>query len=249
MGRRALRACGYDLVYFAADNPGTFHRYPYANQGSFFEDLNGRGYVPKTVVDIGANHGSWSVDLANVFTDVTSILVEPQEELTDHLKALANRHAGWKVAPVGIAGEDGVRRFQACDDTVSSSFLKGDDDPEDGGDIRELQVVTLDRLVGDYADGQKIDIVKIDAEGLEAEILKSGPKTISNADIVMLEVAFFEFNKDQPKFSHLVSLMSDFGFSIYDFTMFYRRPHDGALGLMDCVFVSNTCSLRSSHAW
>ena len=246
LGRELIRKAGYDVVYHSCE-PGSFYRYPYAHQSDFFQDIKARGYQPDLAIDIGANHGSWSLDLSSTFPEVQSILVEPLEELSPHLESICNGKNGWRVAPVGIGGNEEIRRFQACEDTVSSSFLKGGEDGD--GEVRELQIITLGTLLKDYANSKQPSLIKIDAEGLELEIINSGRDIIAAADVVMLEASFFEFNEGQPKFAELVAVMDQLDFSIYDFTMFYRRPHDKALGLMDCVFASNNSSLRNSHAW
>lgn len=246
VGKRLFRRMGYDLVYHQ-ESPATFHRYPYANQTEFFQDIGARGFNPKLAVDVGANHGSWSADLATVFPSVKSVLVEPQQELKSHLSSIGEGKNDWVIAPVGLGAANEIRQFVACDDTVSSSFLKDGEDAE--GDIRELEVITLPKLIEDYANGEQPQLIKIDAEGLELEIINAGRDVIKAADIVMLEVSFFTFNEGQPRFAELVSTMDELGFSIYDFTMFYRRPYGFALGLMDCVFVSDNSHLRQSHAW
>jgi FkbM family methyltransferase len=247
LGRALLRRASYAIVYHG--EPGSRDRFPYASQLSFFQDLRARGYSPGTAIDVGANRGCWSDELFSVFPHVQCVLVEPQEELGVHLQSLCQNRKGWKIAPVGCAGENGIRTFLACEDTVSSSFLKGDESKASGDDVRELHVETLDRIADKYLDGKPANFIKLDAEGLELEILRGSERTIRAADIVMLEVAMFEYNPDQPRFADVVQVMHNLGFAIYDFTMFYRRPHDFALGLMDCVFVSNNSLLRKSHAW
>ena len=66
-------------------------------------------------------------------------------------------------------------------------------------------MITLDTLTADYPDGRNADVIKVDPEGLELEILASGPKAVQSTDIVMLAVAFFESNEGQPKFVELVT--------------------------------------------
>lgn len=244
--RRILNWLDYDIVYFDK-NPGVFHRYPYANQESFFHDVKKRGFVPKRMIDIGANRGVWSLELHSVYPDVQSLLVEPNVDLVDTLTKVCENKNGWKFVTAGCASDNSSRKFRKCEDTVSSSFAVGDQEIK--GNFEEMQVYSLDHLREEYFSDSNVELIKIDAEGLELEVLSGGGASIRQAEMVMLEVSFFEYAAGRPKFSEIVSRMDEFGFSIYDFTMFYRRPSDFALGLMDCVFVNNESRLRASKAW
>lgn len=146
----------------------------------------------------------------------------------------------------GVAGRNGVRKFSSRLDTVSSSFQF---DEAEGTNIREIEVFTLDSLTVSKQITKSIDLLKLDAEGLELEILQGGTETLARTRIIMLEISLFKYHLDRPTFSQIVAEMDRHNFSIYDFTMFYRRPFDHAIGLMDCIFVSDSCSLKASDRW
>ena len=247
--RSVVNALGYDVVPFDR-RPATARRYPYANLISFLEDIKERGFDIKTMIDVGANTGSWSQRVKGVYPEVMSVLVEPQEELMPQLKAVCESAPGWKIAPVGLAGSQGKLPFLVCEDTYSSCFLTDDRaSVQANRAVCEVEVMTLDDLWQQYLSPTKPELVKLDAEGLELEIVKGGSQTLENTDIVVVEAALFEFRSGKPVFADIVAEMRRHGFSLYDLVWFLRRPSDQAMGLVDCVFVSDKCPLRASNRW
>lgn len=245
--RSRLRDFGFDIVRL--ERPGGHDRYPYANLTTFLEDLKARGFRPGQLLDVGANVGAWSTKFATVFPNVSSLLVEPQEELSRELDTLCRLHEGWRHAPVGAAGKNEIRRFKAFPDTVSSSFSFAADELSSKDEIRELKVMTLEALRDQYIPGTRVDVIKLDVEGLEFEVIDGSRNLISESELIIMEVPLFRFQSDRPTAVDLFNIMSECGFSLYDFTMFYRRSYDGALALMDCAFVSDSSPLRESNAW
>ena len=247
--RKLIQAFGSDLVPFSR-RPATSDRYPYADLKSFFEDVQERGFEIRTMIDVGANIGSWSQRVSTVYPAVTSVLVEPQKELISQLETICQHHPAWQVAHVGLAGVKGARPFLVCEDTYSSCFLPTDSaESQSNREVREVAVTTLDDLWHEYLSPTKPELVKLDAEGLELEIIKGGAETLGQTDMVVVETSLFAFRSGQPVFADVVAAMRQCGFSLYDLVWFMRRPSDRALGLMDCVFVSDRSSLRSSQQW
>ena len=247
--RKLINAVGYDLVPFSK-RPATSNRYPYADLKSFLEDIRERGFEIRTMIDVGANTGSWSQRVSAVYPGVNSVLVEPQKELIPQLEAICQHHPGWQVANVGLAGVEGTRPFLVFEDTFSSRFLSSDSaESQSNRDVREVTVTTLDSLWHEYLSPTRPELVKLDAEGLELEIVEGGTETLNQTDMVVVETSLFEFRSGQPVVADVVAAMRQCGFSLYDIIWFLRRPSDHALGLMDCVFVSDRSSVRASNQW
>lgn len=248
--KQLLRRAGYDTVCLNSQ-PASANRYPYASFDSFLQDIRARGMVIRTVIDVGANTGGCGQYVEKYFPPFRNILIEPQEALIPGLHELVARsgHEEWIVVHAGVAARSGKRSFFAHDDTVSSSCLDVDNlqsSPE--GTVCEIDMLTLDEIASEHQ-ATNPDLVKIDVEGLELEVIEGGRATLARAELVILEAALFEFRPGQPQFAQLVARMAELGFSLYDLTWFLRRPSDGALGLVDCVFAKDGGFLRSSSEW
>src|SRR5262245_29599741 len=50
---------------------------PVGDLSSVLADMAHRGFRPQTIVDIGANRGSWSEAVARVFPEANFFLIEP----------------------------------------------------------------------------------------------------------------------------------------------------------------------------
>jgi len=138
------------------------------------------------IVDIGANIGVYTVLAAEkAGKDGKVIAVEPEAEnykkLLDNIK-LNNFQ---NVIPINIALTDheASEKLYISPDAGSHSLLsKGDEIIS-----IEIQVKTLDKLLEEL-NFNRVDIIKIDAEGAEIPILKGARKTLKanpNAKIIV----------------------------------------------------------------
>jgi len=72
------------------------------------------------------------------------------------------------------------------------------------------------------------DIISLDAQGVEASILRGGQEALANTVLgAVTEVGFFEYYKGQGMFSEQLDLMNSNGFRLADFlTRFYFHPSE-----------------------
>jgi hypothetical protein len=120
----------------------------------------------------------------------------------------------------------------------SSVFPERSDVPRNT-EIRHLR--TLNSVLGDY---ERIDLVKIDAQGFELQILAGADKVLPNVQAVILEASLIEVNQGAPILHEVISQMYDRGFVAYDVLELHRRPLDGALFQIDIFFCRETSRLR-----
>ncbi len=100
--------------------PGTANR-PVGNLDSFLADLRARGFVPRGMVDVGANRGEWTQWAWAVYPGVPSLMVEPQAEFRDTLERLAETVTGSHVIIAGAGATAGELVQTVYDDTYASS--------------------------------------------------------------------------------------------------------------------------------
>ena len=79
------------------------------------------------------------------------------------------------------------------------------------------------------------DIVKIDAEGLDLQVLDGAGETLSTTEIVLIEASVS--NPDYPNSAlAVIQKMDCLGFRLFDLTDLNRTPHRNLLRLVEAVF-------------
>ncbi|MBM4376331.1 MAG: FkbM family methyltransferase [Deltaproteobacteria bacterium] len=124
-------------------------------------------------VDVGANAGSYTL-LACAGAGAAGISIEPIPATFARLRknvALNRLEGRVECHPIGLAGAPGVLRFVADCDTVNHALAPG----EEAGETLEIPVETLDNVMA----SRDARVLKIDVEGLEAEVLAGAMKTLA----------------------------------------------------------------------
>ncbi len=225
-------------------------KFPKGDVVSFFQNVRRRGFMPHSVIDVGANCGKWSRKALRVFPEAEFLLVEPQIEMESHLEKLCRRYPQAQWINAGVGDSQGVLNLTVIPDTVSSSFaLSTAEATSQGYEQRPVPVLTLNQLATERM-GMIPDMVKIDAEGFEARIMKGAEKLLGKTELFLLEAPLIDPpNHEWHSFLQLVSMMADFGYDVYDFTSFHRRPYDGAVGLCEIAFARRGGTLRKYTGW
>lgn len=210
----------------------------------FFSHINGLGFNPGTVIDVGVARGTPA--LYEAFPDAYLILVEPVKEFVPHLEAILQKRKG-EFHNCALMAEPGTSTILKTKELHGSSMMHR---VADSGDARlqEVEVRTLDDVVG--GDRATPYLLKTDCQGGDYEVVKGGERTLVHCEVVILEVSFFKFWGDHhPDPLDIIQYMSDHGFVLYDFLDGLFRPNDNALGQIDMVFVKRDGLFRKSHKW
>jgi len=81
------------------------------------------------------------------------------------------------------------------------------------------------------------------------KVLDGANGSLEKAELVILEVQFFQFMRDIPEFADVIAYMKERGFVAYDCFGSAYRPLDGALAAMDIAFVKEKGRWRENHAF
>ncbi len=153
-------------------NPKCLHSRFFALSGYYEEELTAEILSPKRkglLIDIGANFGYYPV-LWLQKKDTRVIAVEPVVEYVNLLhENLKNYESRYAVFDGCIGDRDGVAFLDTVGDPTMLSRVVTDADRKEA---RQVPMLTLNSLLTKYNE-EKIDILKIDAEGYDIAILES----------------------------------------------------------------------------
>jgi FkbM family methyltransferase len=137
------------------------------------------------IVDIGANIGAFTLDVAARYPAALIHAYEPDHETCDTLRrnikenGLSSRVRIWNEAVAGAAGT--LRLWQGEGSMLTSAYL----DPSGRRVFRDVPAVTLASVVA-RASG-RVGVLKMDCEGAEAEILEAAGPALDAVDFLVAE--------------------------------------------------------------
>lgn len=199
----------------------------------FFWMLKSRGFAPKHIIDVGANHGHWTRTALRFFPDAYYTLIEPQSQLREHVIDLIEiGRVQWISA--GAGDKIGSLPFTVCsyrDD--GSSFLGGT------GHQMEIPVTTLNEVV--LHTSSFPDMVKIDAEGFDLKVLAGASDLFDKTEIFLIEAAVLA--QFENTVSQVMRTMARAGYRLLDITDIHRTVIERAIWLCDLAFIRNDSTL------
>jgi len=203
---------------------------------NFYKTLKQFGFNPNHIVDIGANHGTWTRLALRYFPDAYYTLVEPQGWLKNSMLDLLENNKKIHFHPVGAGEKKGSFNFTIADRDDSCSFRYTKEEAEKEGFKQiEIPVVTLNDLFSD-SDLPVPDIIKIDAEGLDIEVLKGASNFFGKTEIFMVEAGVV--NKTfSNSFLKLINFMDENNYRLFEITDLNRPFTPNVLWLVELVFV------------
>jgi FkbM family methyltransferase len=206
--------------------------------------LVAQGFRPRHIVDIGGNYGNWTRAVLRAFPDARVTMFEPQTGLAHKHPDLAS-DPRVRIEYAGVGDFDGSAAFSFHERDDSCSFLYNADEAAKQGMPQEtMPIRKLDTAIADSPFGPP-QMVKIDAEGLDLNVLAGGPKTIAGAELVLIEATVA--NGVYPNTAAIVfAKMDELGFRLFDITDLNRTPERGVLWLIEAVFVRKDVPLASS---
>ncbi|MGL2966851.1 FkbM family methyltransferase [Flavobacterium sp. XGLA_31] len=203
---------------------------------TFFTNLKSMGLSPKHIVDVGANHGTWTRETLQYFPEAHYTLIEPQEWLQPSFQDLLDANSKITYLPVGAGSQKGSFKFTIVDRDDSCSFRYSQEEAEKLG-LKQLDIpiITLNDIVNSST-APFPDIVKIDAEGLDIEVLKGASALFGKTEVFMVEagVVIKEFENS---FLKMINFMDEKGYRLFEITDLNRPFHPKVLWLVELAFV------------
>jgi FkbM family methyltransferase len=203
---------------------------------NFYDTLKQFDFNPKHIVDIGANHGTWTREALKHFPNAHYTLLEPQHWLKNSMSDILEQNDKVKFHPFGAGEKKGSFKFTIVDRDDSCSFRYTEEEAKENGfEQIEIPVVTLNELLSE-SELPAPDIIKIDAEGLDIEVLKGASNFLGKTEIFMVEAGVVNklFNNS---FLKLINFMDENGYRLFEITDLNRPFQPKVLWLVELVFV------------
>ncbi len=201
----------------------------------FFTLIKKVGFQPKHVIDVGAHKGDWTRIALEYFPNSSYTLLEPQKRLKPHFEELL---ASDKIRyfQCGAGAEKGSFFFTYVDRADSCSFSYSKEEAEAMGyEQEEIPVVTIDSLIKEE-NLPPPDILKIDAEGLDLEVLAGAKGIFSSAEVILVEAGVSN-KRIKNSVLEVLKYMDSVGYRLFDLTDLNRPFHSRVLWLTELVFV------------
>jgi FkbM family methyltransferase len=202
--------------------------------------LKSEGFVPKTVLDIGAWRGTWARSFTQIFPYSDVILFEANPISLPFLKKSGYKYFNnllWKYPNVE------KQFYTLIDDlsyinTGSSIYIENTDVYNESTTvIKNLKTKTLDNLVSSNSI-ENINFIKIDVQGSEIDVFEGSKDVFKNnfVEFILMELSIKEYNKGTPDFLEQINYMGSMGF--YPFDVFEVHEYEGRTLQIDILFVN-----------
>lgn len=201
-----------------------------------------RGVAPRTVIDVGASDGIWSLRAHRHFPEAKYLLFEPLSERRAALEALRARR-GFDFVPAAAGATHESIVFNV-DPALDGSGIAA----PGATDTREVPVATVDGAVAERGLVAPY-LLKLDTHGYELPVLMGAIQVLANTELLIVEAYNFKLTPDCLRFHELCTWLEVRGFRCCDLADPMRRPGDGAFWQMDLAFAKADDPMFASNRY
>ena len=201
-------------------------------------NLKKYNFSPKSILDLGAYHGSWSLSALEIFPEANYMLIEPISYI--QLENICKINPNFKYKNVLLFDDEREVDWYERRNTGDSIFKELTGHFENCIPVKK-QTINLDKLfVND-----KFDLIKIDCQGSEISILKGGLNLIKNTEFIILEIPFCgQWNYKVPNFLEHIKFMDEKNFIPFD--ILEEHYLDSVLIQVDFIFINKNSDILNA---
>jgi FkbM family methyltransferase len=213
----------------------------------FFTLLKGFGFAPKRIWDVGANRGDWTRAAIQYFPEAEYTLLEPQDNLKNSIQDLIDSGHKIRWIHAGAGARPGRLPFYVVGPkNEGSTFLDLPRVAESTVQRIEVPVRTLNEVLATL--GSPVpEMLKIDAEGLDLQVLEGATDLLGRTEIVLAEAAIGQLDLENTA-GALIQAMDGYGYRLIDISDLNRSPAHGVLWLCEFAFLLKSSRLLERAA-
>lgn len=195
----------------------------------------------KTVIDVGASDGRWSLVAKKYFPKADCFLIEARQEHEAALQIIKSKCQGVDYLIAAAGDKIGQCYFDATDlfGGLASHM------PFEQNCI-VVPITTIDFEVS----ARKLSppfLLKLDTHGFEVPILEGALETLKSTELVIIEAYNFQLTSDSLRFHELCTYMEKKGFRCIDLAEPVHRLKDKSFWQVDFFFIPSTNAIFNSN--
>jgi FkbM family methyltransferase len=186
----------------------------------------------KTILDVGANEGSFAKSARSAFPYAQIFSFEPLPGCARVLEAELGADPRFLVFRCALGDHSGETHMFQNEYTASSSILAMAKTHVDAfpytarADRITVPLRTLDDVVRDRHLATPA-LLKLDVRGYELKVLAGARDTLARVSVILLEVSLQQMYESAPVFDEVYRSLHDRGFTLRGIVDVLRRPADG----------------------
>jgi FkbM family methyltransferase len=168
-----------------------------------------------TIVDIGANIGNHAIQFSRYFNKVVAF--EPNPRVYELLESNTKRIKNVEIFNLGCGQGSAILKLKETVGNIGGSSVVLDVESKSSIDIKIVPLDEMRDVIG------RIDVIKIDVEGMEIDVLRGSEKTISASNpVICLEQHRSEFI-DKFRETECIDWLRQRQFKIFALEKFEKR--------------------------
>jgi FkbM family methyltransferase len=229
--RNVIRGFGYDVIKF---RPGA---HPLARRKKLFES-----YRINTVIDVGANDGSYGRKLRELGYAGKIISFEPLSSAYKMLENSAGKDANWEVYNYALGSHEASAWINIAGNSYSSSLLDMlpahvHSAPHAKYIGREkIEIKTLDSVFSSVCSQTDRYYLKMDTQGFENEVINGGKNALKFIDTVQLEMSLVPLYKDGILFNEMYDVLFRMDYRLMSIEPGFTDKDSGQMLQIDGIF-------------
>jgi len=201
------------------------------------------------IFDVGAYHGNWISNYLKYFPNTFAYLFEPYESSYKILKKRFKKKKRVNVFNNALSSSEGFLDVNINTKAYTNSLLDLDPLASQSWENDELKhqkkiqvnVTTLDEFFFKiFNDHKRINLIKLDVQGLESKVLQGGSKLLSKqlVDIFLVEMIVAPTYNSQSKLSDLFKIFEENEYYLYGIYDIEKASKFGKIQQFDAIFLN-----------
>jgi FkbM family methyltransferase len=204
------------------------------------EKLKALGYIPDTILDIGACRGLWTYECKKLYPEAIYYLFEPIAY--PELEQLRNNSSSTLIFHTLLDESERMVDWYEKRNTGDSMFREKTIHYNDCIPVKR-RTTPLSTVIHPFLPSMKHVFLKIDCQGAEIPILKGVGEILSKTDFILLEIPFFgQYNENVPTFLEHIQFMDTIGYVPFDILEVHTIKNFSLQ--IDALFISKTHSFH-----